>query len=319
MAAATMLIPFVAEPWQLFAAYILMAFGWVGLGTTTISTILSLWFRHRGGLAISLALNGASSGGIIVAPALVFLSAAIGFSAAMLVTTAIMLAVLLPTIVLWIDRPRGGDASLRRIGGRALSATSAPMALTRRELLRSMAFWTIAAPAALSLLAQIGVLVHQIAFLEPMIGRAQAGFAVVVTTLMAVVGRLVLGSLVDRLDPRVATAASLVSQGAALFAMTLTTHPVALLVACGIYGFSVGNIITLPPLIIQREFAPAAFSVVMGLASAIGTFVGAFGPALVGLVRDLAGGYRPALMLCIGLTIAAAIVVLLHRPTRSPT
>ena len=296
-----------------------MAFGWVGLGTTTISTILSLWFQQRGGLAISLALNGASSGGIIVAPALVFLSAAIGFSAAMLVTTAIMLAVLVPIVVAWIDRPQGGDASLRRIGGGGLSATPAPVALTRRELVRSAAFWTIAAPAALSLLAQIGVLVHQIAFLEPMIGRAQAGFAVVVTTVMAVVGRLVLGSLVDRLNPRVATAASLVSQAAALFAMTLTMHPPALFVACAVYGFSVGNIITLPPLIIQREFAPAAFGVVMGLASAFGTFVGAFGPALVGLVRDMTGGYAAALMLCVGLKIAAAIVVVLHKPARSPT
>jgi predicted MFS family arabinose efflux permease len=129
---------------------------------------------------------------------------------------------------------------------------------------------------------------------------------------MAVVGRLVLGSVVDRLDPRVAMAGSLVSQAGALLAMILATQPTPLLIACGVYGFSVGNIITLPPLIIRREFAPAAFAVVMGLATAIATFIGAFGPAILGLMRDLSGGYGAALALCLTLKLAAASIVLLR-------
>ena len=77
--------------------------------------------------------------------------------------------------------------------------------MSRAKLMRSMAFWTISIPFALALLAQIGFIVHQIALLEPKIGRANAGFAVSVMTFMAIVGRLGLGTVVDRFDPRFVT------------------------------------------------------------------------------------------------------------------
>ena len=84
------------------------------------------------------------------------------------------------------------------------------------KLLRSMAFWTISLPFALALVAQMGFIVHQIALLEPKIGLGSAGFAVSVMTFMAIAGRLGLGMVVDRFDPRLVTAVSLISQAAAL-------------------------------------------------------------------------------------------------------
>ncbi|RDJ93522.1 hypothetical protein B4Q13_21365, partial [Lacticaseibacillus rhamnosus] len=43
---------------------------------------------------------------------------------------------------------------------------------------------------------------HQIAFMEPIVGRAQAAVSVSLMTTFAVIGRLTLGAVVDRLDPR---------------------------------------------------------------------------------------------------------------------
>ena len=43
---------------------------------------------------------------------------------------------------------------------------------TQRNALRSAKFWSVAAPIALALTAQVGFLVHQIAILEPVLGRA---------------------------------------------------------------------------------------------------------------------------------------------------
>src|SRR3954466_14453783 len=102
LGASTTLLAFVTEPWQLSAAFILMSLGWIGMGTVVIATVVSFWFVHRRGLAISLAFNGASCGGVIVAPLLVLLVGQIGFTAAMLIATAIMLLVLVPVIVAWI-------------------------------------------------------------------------------------------------------------------------------------------------------------------------------------------------------------------------
>jgi cyanate permease len=91
--------------------------------------------------------------------------------------------------------------------------------------------------------------------------------------------------------------------------MTLTSDAATLLAACAVYGFSVGNLITFPALLIQREFDAAAFGMLIGLSTAITQFTYAFGPGLLGLVRDLTGSYTAPLLLCAALNLTAAAIV----------
>jgi MFS family permease len=312
LSASTILLAFATNPWHLYVAFILMALGWTGMGVVVISTIVSSWFVHRRGLAISIAFTGASCGGVVVAPLLLLLVEKIGFPAAMLTATTIMVAVLVPVVLAWIG-PCRATIDLAEHRTQCSSTPQAPDAqksMTRAMIMRRLAFWTISAPFALALVAQIGFIVHQIAILEPKVGRPGAGFAVALTTSMAVIGRLCLGMVVDRLDPRLVAAASLVSQAAALLAMIQTDEAFVLFVACAIFGFTIGNLITLPPLIIHNEFDAAAFTMVMGLSTAASGIVGALGPGLVGLVRSLSGGYAGALTLCIALELIAAAALL---------
>jgi MFS family permease len=310
LAASTTLLAFAETPWQLYAAYILLACGWMGMGTVVIATIVSSWFDHRRGLAISIAFNGATCGGIIIAPALVVLIGAIGFTRAMLIMTALMIFILVPVVIGLIGVSRASPASDHGKPARS--------PLSRMQLLRNFGFWTITAPFALALLAQVGFIVHQIALLEPMMGRALAALAVAVTTTMAVIGRLCLGVVVDRLDPRTVTAVSLVTQAGGLFTITQTADTTVLFIACAVYGFSIGNLITLPPLIIHREFEPAAFGTVLGLSTAICGVVNAFGPGIVGFVRSATGGYTAALTLCLTLQLVSAAIVLCRSGQAKP-
>ena len=308
LAASTTLLARASSIWQLYAAFMLMSLAWIGMGTVVIAAVVSLWFVHRRGLAISLAFTGASSGGVVVTPLLVFLVERFGFSAAMLTATAVMVAVLVPVAFAWIGPPSAGQAPV----------SSAPSGISRAKLMRSLAFWTISIPFALALLAQIAFIVHQIALLEPKIGRANAGFAVSVMTFTAIAGRLGLGMVADRFNPRRVTAASLVSQAAALLTILESDSVPIVLAACAVFGFSVGNLITLPPLIIHREFSAASFVVVMGLSIAISGVLGALGPVLIGMVRDWTGDYHVALAFCIALELVAAVIVvqpgLIRRP-----
>ena len=303
LAGAIVLLASAHAPWQVYAAYLLMSFGWLGLGLVTIPTLISHWFTRKRGLAISLALNGASFGGIVVAPLLVLAIAALGFSAAMLTAAAVMVAILVPVVLLWVPAEAGAQAPV----------ASAQPAWTRRDALRSLAFWTVSGSFALVLLAQVAFIVHQISFMEPIVGRASAALSVSVMTVMAVTGRLTLGAVVDRFDPRGISSLSMFSQAVALFGMTRTTDTTLLLLYCAAYGFSVGNIITLPSLIIQREFRAETFAMVLGLSTAIGTFAGALGPGLIGLIRDASGSYTAALLLCMALKIAGGVFVLVSR------
>lgn len=305
LGASTAMLGLMQAPWQLYLAYALMSVGWTGMGTVVIATVLNSWFARRRGLALSLAFNGATCGGIILVPVLLALSGSIGFRSAMLAATIVMVVLVLPVVLVFTSWPI--DASLNSAGGVAGGRAARH---SRRALLANAPFWTMVLPIAIALLAQMGFIIHQVTFLEPLIGRASAGLAVTIMAAMAVVGRLSLGLFVDRLDPRLACAASMTSQAAALFVLLQSQSPTMLLICCAVYGFSIGNMITFPPLIIQREIGSTAFAAAMGLGTSISGIVSAFGPGIVGLVRSFTGNYTTAFAMCVVLDLVAAGVVL---------
>src|SRR6478609_6718462 len=143
LAIAITLLALAREPWQVYVAYLAMSFGWLGLGLVTIPSIIAQWFTQKRGLAISLALNGASFGGIVVAPSLVALISLAGFTDAMLIAAAVMVAILVPVIFLWVP---SRAAPVQR--------SASESSRTRRDTLRSLPFWTVSGPFALALIAQ---------------------------------------------------------------------------------------------------------------------------------------------------------------------
>ncbi len=304
-------LAFVDTLWQLYAAYLVMALGWTTMSIGAITNIVSLWFSAKRGLAISLSLTGASCGAICIVPSLIALIGAFGFAKALLIAPAVMAAILVPLTLVWIHAP----AVRRDASGAQIQALAGEW--TRARALKSWPFWSITLPFSLAWLAQAGFLVHQIAFLEPVLGRTEAGLAVAATTAASVIGGLTLGTVLDRLNQRLASTLAIASQVAALFVMTQTTNAIVLFAACALFGLSVRNVITFPALIVQREFEAPSFGLLIGLSTAISQFIFAFGPGLIGLVRDWSGGYRAALLLCVALDLVAAAIVLRSPKKRS--
>ncbi|MCK1679940.1 MFS transporter [Bradyrhizobium sp. 147] len=306
MAAAAVAIGAVREPWQLYLANAVLAFGWAGTSLAMITNTISLWFDHKRGMAISLALNGASFGGIVGVPLLVALIGHVGFASAMYAAAGAMLVLLLPVILILVGRPPD----------HGWHATAKPKpqssAQIRAQALRDVGFLTLAIAFALVLFAQVGFIVHLISFLDPVIGRERAAVAVAVLTAMAVVGRVLFSLVIDRLDQRLASALSFLSQAAALFVVINLHNDYALIAACAVFGFSVGNLITLPSLIVQQEFESASFGVLISLNTAINQVTYAFGPGVVGFLRDLSGGYSLPFYLCIALEVIAAALIMVR-------
>jgi MFS family permease len=286
MAIAAFLIGRATEPWQLYAADAVLAFGWAGTSLGIITNTLGLWFDQRRGMAISLALNGASFVGIIGVPLLVLAIGRFGFSGAMMSAAIVMLASTIPVILIFVGRPPARRAETKLADGEAGSAPQ-----IRATAVRDTAFLTVTIAFALVLCAQVGFVVHLIAFLDPVIGREHAAIAVAVLTAMAVVGRLLFSTVIDRLNQRLASALSFASQAVALAIIINSRSEMLLIFGCGLFGFSVGNLITLPSLIVQREFNPRSFGVLVSLITAINQVTYAFGPGIVGLLRDMSGSY----------------------------
>ena len=298
----------VREPWQLYLANAALAFGWAGMSLAMITNTLGLWFNEKRGMAISLALNGASFGGIAGVPLLVVAIGHFGFSRAMLVTAGLMVVLVVPAVLIFVGRP-----PLRLPGSAAAQAVDVPSATQiRARALRDLGFLSVTTAFALVLFAQVGFIVHLISFLDPVIGRASATTAIALLTAMAVVGRVLFSTVIDRLNQRLASALSFVSQAAALLVLINFRNEYLLIAACAVFGFSVGNLITLPSLIVQREFASSVFGVLVSLQTAIGQITYAFGPGVVGVLRDLSGSYTLPFYGCIALELAAAVLIMIR-------
>lgn len=311
MAAAAIAIGQVGSLWQLYAANALLAFGWAGTSLAIITNTLSFWFDKRRGMAISLALNGASFGGIVGVPLMVLATGAFGFSRAMTVSAAVMLAVLVPVVLAFI-----GDPPLQAHAARTKAAADGPSsAQIRARALRDLGFLSIAIAFSLVLFAQVGFIVHLISFLDPVIGRESAAVAVALLTAMAMTGRILFSTVIDRLNQRLASALSFLSQAVALAIVINSRNEMLLIAACALFGFSVGNLITLPSLIVQREFASSSFGVLISLSTAINQVTYAFGPGVIGLLRDLSGSYTLPFYGCIALEVIAAGLIMLRGRT----
>ena len=71
LAGSTSALPWAPDPVTLFAVYAGMALGWAATSGTMITQIVGRWFQARRGLALNLALTGASAAGFVIVPALV--------------------------------------------------------------------------------------------------------------------------------------------------------------------------------------------------------------------------------------------------------
>jgi predicted MFS family arabinose efflux permease len=307
MAAAAVSIGQVREPWQLYLANAVLAFGWAGTSLGVITNTLGLWFDRKRGMAISLALNGASFGGIVGVPLLVAAIAHFGFSGAMTAAAVAMIVLMVPVILIFVGQP-----PIHLTTGATARADAPSATQIRARAFRDIGFLSVSIAFALVLFAQVGFIVHLISFLDSVIGRERAAVAVALLTAMAVVGRVLFSFVIDRLNQRLASALSFVSQAVALAIIINVHNDIALIAACALFGFSVGNLITLPALIVQREFDPRSFGVLVSLITAINQITYAFGPGVVGVLRDVSGSYSLPFYGCIGVELVAAVLIMIR-------
>jgi MFS family permease len=305
----------VQQPWHLYIAFLVMIPGWVAMGGGSINTIIAQWFDHRRGLAASLALNGASCGGLLFAPAFAWAIDTYGFAAACYGAVAVVLATLWPLAAFALRPRRPGEHDVGDEDVAQAELAGEPM--SRRALLGTPRYLTMVGAFSIGLLAQISFIAHQAAFLEPTLGLKGAGWALSVTALSAVVGRLAVGAVIDHVDRRLATAANLAVQVVSMIVLLSTTSVAGLYLGCILFGFGVGNLITLPGLIVQQEFPRRDFARAVSLNVAVTQLVAAVGPYLLGVMHDLSGNYRSSLIACLVLQVAAALLILMRPSPRT--
>jgi len=314
-------IPWCGEAWQVFLLMVFMGLGRALLSTTTISTGLAPWFERHQGRAISMALLGASVGGIAGTPLLLGGIALFGFKIALFLAGTAGLILLLP-IAIFVLKRRPQDLGLHPDGIEPSTArASSQSRWTRVGAMKTLRFQTQLVAFGLGMMVQIAFLSHHVSITVGIMGERGAALAVSAAAMAAFGGRILLARYSDRIDVRLTACFVLVVATAALVGMAIFNGPTGLMISSVAYGLTIGNMTTLSPIIVRREFGAASFGAIYGIAGSLIGFAMAFGPGLFGAIRDAYGSYSPALLLAAGLNMVAAVVLIWGRtrPLPSPS
>jgi MFS family permease len=318
MACGIVLLTVITHSWQVYMAFAVMSLGWAAMSGAAVNIIIAPWFERRRGLAVSLALNGASAGGIVIPVLLIMLIRQLGFGTTLCCAAGAMLAAVVPTAAFFLRRKRPDErdradgesiAPTCKSFGRGPTGDEAHWSLN--AVLRSRSFQTISIPFALGMMAQVGFLTHQFSYLSPILGTTAAGWLVSLTTFSAVAGRVAMGSFVDKIDRRTAACGNFFIQIAGMGLLVSNASVTTLYLGCVLFGLGVGNMISVPGLIVQQEFPRQHFSRIVSLVVGINQLTFAFGPGLLGYLRRVQGSYTISLLVCLVLEITAAIIVVL--------
>ena len=293
------LIGQVSAPWQLYPCFVLIGVGWSTLSTTGIAATVAPWFERHQGRSMTLAIMGASVGAIAGVPLLLLATGKLGLAHGLVATAIVAALVLLPLIGRALRFRSPGEIGQRRDGDAApldsVASRAVPPAATHGN--PRLLLWSAALGFALGLTVQIGFITHHVTLAGPLLGTAGAGLLVSATGATAFAGRLVLARIVDRVNVRRLACLIMALQTTALLAIALWPTAPALVVASLVYGYGIGHVTTLGPVVVRREFGAAAFGATYGAAATVIQLTSAFGPALFGVLRDSFGGYGPGLMI----------------------
>jgi predicted MFS family arabinose efflux permease len=307
------------ESWQLFAAAIPSGAGWAMTSGAALNAIVARWFDRDRPIAIALAFNGASIGGVLFVPMWVWLIRSIGFPSAALLVGSFMVAVVAYLCVRFLAKSPE-DMGLAPDGDASRQAGARPKPRrTRIEIVRTWHFITISAAFSFGLFAQIGLLAHLVARLTPALGIEHAGFLVSLATVCAVIGRTAAGKWIGEHDRRFAAAANFAVQIGGVLLLIFGHGWVGLTLGCVLFGLGIGNLTSLPPLIVQKEFDREDVATAVALIIAINQGVFAFAPAIIGAMRDTTADYQlPFALIALIQLLAAVIILLGRRSTRTP-
>src|SRR5262245_6160611 len=131
--------------WQLYAALAAMALGWACMSGAAINILVAPWFVRQRGVAVSLALTGASGGGVIVAPALLALVTWWGCPAAVRTAALVMIGTVVPVAAI-VFRRTPASLGVGPDGDPISSSTVTAAAVApgpRAATFRTWRYWTI--------------------------------------------------------------------------------------------------------------------------------------------------------------------------------
>ena len=291
---------------------------WAGPFELGIYSALNNWFVARRALATSI-VTVAQMAGLVAMPLIAELAMRDhGWRGGWLaIGTAVLAIGFVPVALLMVRRPedlglepdRRAAIGTPRYAGPTAAQTEP--SFTRRQAVRTPAFWLLLLYTVLVYPVQAGVSLHQAAnLIERGIAPTIAAATVSLFSLMSAVASAACGLLPRAVPLKYPLALTGALLAVATLLMTAISSALTGAIAAALFGFGIGGMLTLLPVAWADYFGRANYGAIRGLALSAQVLAQASGPLLSGALRDWTGNYVRSLQcfaVLSGLSIVAAL------------
>jgi predicted MFS family arabinose efflux permease len=239
-------------------------------------------------------LSGTGLAASLLPPLLAWSIARWDWRAGFVVMAAPTLLLTLPLTLLWMRSP-ARPATAQRTDA-VLPGEPWSLAIRGRK------FWTLTFALTLAVSAVLGLLTSVIPLLRDKGFNAAAASGIFSSFgVSLVVGRVLVGYLLDRLWPAGVSAAALALPAiGCLMLVTIHSNVAALVAACVLIGIGTGAEFDISAYLLARYFGMRDFGRLYGLLLGIVTFASALAPALFGILYRSSGSYDSMLEVAVG-------------------
>jgi MFS family permease len=293
--------------WTLYAAFFLLPIVGMGALAVTWTQLLNLWFLRNRGLALALGLSGTGITAAITPPLFAWGVANWGWQAPFVILALVNVVIGIPLTLAWFRLPETGAAVKP---GTAAAAPVTGMAF--REALASPKYWICNLALCLVVSAVMGVVTSTVPMLRDR--GLDAGAAAQVFAwfgIALVLGRLVVGYLLDRLWPPGVAAVSLALPAIGTMIFLSGNDDIAMLsLAAALAGLGAGAEFDIAAFLMARYFGLKDYGRIFGLHQGLITVASAGAPLAFAAMFSATGGYGAMLTYCTASTLAGAAMLL---------
>lgn len=314
-----------------------LTFGYIGVRmagqgalSLTVVTAISRAIDHRRGLALGIA-SAIGSTGISLAPvALERLITTVGPAQTWRWEALAVIVVALPAILFVRSTGRreyttgnSGDPDIEAGTGKSVNTDCAQASdaspstdWTLPQARRTGMFWVLAAAVASSSMLSTGLAFHQIAVLGGQgLSPAEAAANFIPQTIAALLATLLIGALIDSMNPKIFIIFSMATTSAALLMLPLVAPGWTAITYGLILGAAGGCLRGMEGATFARYYGVTNIGAIRGLATAISLGASALGPYALALGTDLTGSFAlPAALLAVIPTGIAIVTVFTSQP-----
>lgn len=304
--------------WTLYAAFFLLPIVGMGALAVTWTQLLNLWFVRNRGLALAIGLSGTGITAALAPSLFGWGIANWGWQAPFVMMAAVNLVLGIPLTLVWFRLPAAKATHAGDAAGQE-QAVLAQSGMTFREALASPKLWICNLSLSLVVAAVVGLVTSTVPMLRDKgLSAADAAQVFGFFGIALIVGRLVVGYLLDRLwPPGVAAISMALPAAGALIFLSGSTDLALLGAAAALAGLGAGAEFDVAAFLIARYFGLKDYARIFGLHQGLITVASAAAPLVFAAMFSATGSYTAMLTSCaIGAAFGAVLLLTLGRTPR---